>query len=106
VIVSLHTDKDGLVIVENEHEYAEVVPPANLTTAIVVEPTASHCGFSNAETLAAWESLRTWVEMGFPKPTPSGIQSLCQALAPQVGGPCRIDPAFVVPDMDGRIRPR
>jgi hypothetical protein len=27
-------------------------------------------------------------------------------LAPQAGGPCRIDPAFVIPDMDGRIRPR
>ncbi|MFQ5946961.1 MAG: hypothetical protein ACE5NC_12075, partial [Anaerolineae bacterium] len=34
-IVSLHTDKDGLVIVENESEYANVVPPDNLTTAIV-----------------------------------------------------------------------
>jgi hypothetical protein len=105
-IVSLHTDKDGLVIVENEHEYAEVVPAANLTTAIVVEATPTHCSFSNAETLAAWESLRTWVEMGFPQPTAGSIQNLCQALAPQVGGPCRIDPNFVIPDMDGRIRPR
>jgi len=104
-IVSLHTDKDGLVIVENEHEYAEVVPPSQLSTAIVVEASSTHCGFSNAETLAGWESLRAWIAGG-PKPTAAGMQSLCTILAPQAGGPCRIDPAFVVPDMDGRVRPR
>jgi hypothetical protein len=104
-IVSLHTDKDGLVLVENEHEYAEVVPPQNLTTAIVVEPTPTHCGFSNAETLAGWEMLRAWIG-GSPQPTAATVQVTCQLLAPQVGGPCRVDPAFVVPDMDGRIRPR
>ena len=47
-IVSIHTDKDGLVIVENEGNYAEVVPPENLTTAIVVEAAPSHCGFTAA----------------------------------------------------------
>jgi hypothetical protein len=104
-IVSIHTDKDGLVLVENEHEYAEVVPAANLTTAIAVETSATHCGFTNAETLASWELLRAWVGGG-PQPNAAAIQSLCQVLAPQVGGPCRFDPAFVVPDMDGRIRPR
>jgi hypothetical protein len=104
-IVSLHTDKDGLVIVENEKEYADVVPAANLTQAVAVEPTPSHCGFTNAEVAASWESLRSWVAGG-PKPTAAGIQALCQVLAPTVGGPCRINPAFVIPDMDGRIRPR
>lgn len=104
-IVSLHTDKDGLVIVENESEYASVVPAGNLTTAVVVEAVASHCGFTAAETIASWEALRGWVA-GAPQPTAAGIQALCTALAPTVGGPCRIDPAFVIPDMDGRIRPR
>jgi hypothetical protein len=104
-IVSLHTDKDGLVIVENEHEYAEVVPAANLAQAVAIEPTPSHCGFTNAEVAASWELLRTWVAGG-PKPTATTIQGLCQVLAPTVGGPCRINPAFVIPDMDGRIRPR
>jgi hypothetical protein len=104
-VVSIHTDKDGLVIVENEKEYADVVPAANLVTSVAIEPAPSHCGFSNAETLASWESLRAWVGGG-PQPTPAGIQALCLVLAPQAGGPCRIDPAFVIPDMDGRIRPR
>jgi hypothetical protein len=104
-IVSLHTDKDGLVIVENESEYASVVPAANLTTAVAIEAAPTHCGFTGAETVASWEALRGWVAGG-PKPTAATIQGTCSALAPTFGGPCRIDPAFVIPDMDGRIRPR
>ncbi len=104
-IVSLHTDKDGLVFVENESEYASVVPASNLTTAVVVEAVPSHCGFTPAEAVAGWEALRGWVAGG-PQPTAAGIQGLCAALAPSFGGPCRIDPTFVIPDLDGRIRPR
>ena len=104
-IVALHTDKDGLVFVENEKEYADVVPATNLTTAVAVEAVPSHCQFTGGETLAAWESLRGWVA-GAPQPTAAGMQGLCLALAPSVGGPCRIDPTFVIPDLDTRIRPR
>jgi len=106
-IVSLHTDKDGLVIVENENEYAQVVPPQNLTVGIVVEDAPTHCGFSEAEVVAAWETLRAWVG-GFPQPTAADLQASCLGLE-AVGlaeGPCRIDPTFVVPDLDGRVRPR
>ena len=104
-IVSMHTSGDGLVLVENQHEYAEVVPPSNLTTAIVAEAEPSHCGFSGAELVAGWEALRGWVE-GAPQPSANAIQLLCLAIEGTFGGPCRIDPTFVVPDMDGRIRPR
>jgi len=104
-IVSLHTDKDGLVIVENESEYASLADPSAFTAAIVVESTPSHCGFTPAETLAGWEALRMWMA-GAPQPSPAVIQGTCLALEPLVGGPCRIDPTFVVPDMDGRVRPR
>lgn len=104
-IVSMHTSGDGLVLVENQHEYAEVVPPSNLTTAIVAEAEPSHCGFSGAELVAGWEALRGWVE-GAPQPSADAIQLLCLAIEGTFGGPCRIDPTFVVPDMDGRIRPR
>jgi len=100
-IVSMHTDKDGLVVVENESEYAAVVPASQLTTAIVVEAAPTHCGFTNAEVVAGWESLRGWVA-GQPQPTAAGIQALCLAL----GGPCRIDPGFVIPDMDSRVPAR
>lgn len=106
-IVSIHTDKDGLVVVENESEYAAVVPAENLTTAIVVEAVPSHCGFTDAEGVAAWESLRRWVAGG-AQPTAGDIQNSCVflELGTLFDGPCRFDPAFVVPDMDDRIRPR
>ncbi len=49
--------------------------------------------------------MRSWVG-GASKPTATGIQLLCSGLAPTVGGPCRIDPTFVIPPLDSRIRPR
>lgn len=104
-IVSMHTDKDGLVVVENEAEYAMEVRARNLTTAIVVEAVPSHCGFTQAELVAGWESLRGWVN-GAPQPTAAGIQATCEAISAEFVGPCRIDPEFVVLDMDWRIRPR
>jgi len=105
-IVSLHTDKDGLVVVENESAYAAVVPAANLATAIVVEAEPTHCGFTPAEGAAGWEALRGWAAGG-PQPSPLVIQLTCQALeAAGFAGPCRIDPAYVVPAIDTRIRPR
>ena len=104
-IVTLHTDKDGLVIVENESEYASVVPAANLAVGIVVEATPSHCGFTGAETVAGWEALRGWLA-GAPKPSAASMQGLCGVISGGAPGQCRIDPSFVVPDMDGRVRPR
>lgn len=106
-IVSIHTDKDGLVLVEHESDYASKVPAQNLTTAIIVEDAPTHCGFTAAETAAGWEALRGWVAGG-PQPSVAAIQGTCDAL---VGGglatgPCRFDPSFVIPDIASRIRPR
>ncbi len=106
-VLVLHTDKDDLIIVENAGEYSKLVPEANLSTLITVEDEPSHCGFSLAEGVAAWEGLRDWMDLG-TKPTPESVQSACE-LVVSLGlaeGPCRIDPSFVIPDMDGRIRPR
>jgi len=104
-VVSIHTDLDGFIIVENEGEYAKIASPQDFTTAVVRESTPSHCGFTAAEAVAAWESLRAWLA-GAPQPTPGSMQLICNGLTLSYPGPCRIDPAFVIPDMDGRIRPR
>ena len=104
-IVSIHTDKDGLVIVENESEWAKVVPEDQLSIGVVVEDTPSHCGFSNAELIGAFQALRDWIDGG-GQPTSADLQNSCRVWAGFVGGPCRIDPNFVIPDMDGRVRPR
>jgi hypothetical protein len=102
-IVSLHTDGDGLVIVENEEDYADKVPATNLTTAIVNEPGNTHCGFNPPELVAGWEALRGWIA-GDPQPTAAGIQGLCQLIGP--AAQCRIDPGYVVGEFDARIPPR
>ncbi len=106
-IVSLHTDQDGQVIVENETEYAKVVPAENLTTAIVREDTPTHCGFTDAEGAAGWESLRSWVGGG-PQPSAFSIRATCDFLqaSGSFTGPCRIDPFFALPEFDDRIPPR
>ncbi len=106
-IVSIHTDKDGLVILENESEYAAVVPPENFTLGVVVEAEPSHCGFTPAEVLSAWETLRNWVA-GAPQPSALLLQATCEALVAGglATGPCRIDPDFVIPDLNDRVRPR
>ena len=104
-ILSIHTDQDGLVIVENESEYAKVVPRGNLTVGVVREAVPSHCGFTGAELVAAWETLRGWLA-GDPQPSALTLQIMCLALETSFGGPCRFDPTYQIPDMDGRIRPR
>jgi len=104
-IVSIHTDGDYLVIIENEKEYQDVVAPGNLTVAVINEAGNTHCGFSNAETVGGWESLRGWLAGG-PQPSAASVQATCLAVAPLVGGACRVDPGFVIPDMDGRVPPR
>jgi len=102
-IVSIHTDGDGLVIVEQEKEYQDVVPASNLTTAIVDEAGNTHCGFTSPELVAGWEELRDWIGGG-PQPTASDVQSRCLTLGPPAQ--CRINPAYVLNDMDTRIPPR
>jgi pimeloyl-ACP methyl ester carboxylesterase len=105
-IISIHTDKDGLVIVENESEYQKVVKPENLTVAIAVEDVPTHCGFSTAEVAAGWESLRGWIA-GAPQPNAAVLQGTCQFIeASGSPGPCRYDPTYVIGDMDDRIPPR
>ncbi|MCP4203626.1 MAG: hypothetical protein GY769_17030 [bacterium] len=104
-IVSIHTDKDGLVIVENEREWAKVVPREQLSIGIVVEDEPSHCGFSKAEIIGSWEALQSWIE-GSPRPTAEDLQASCHFWGLFVGGACRFDPDYEIPDMDGRVRPR
>jgi hypothetical protein len=105
-IVSIHTDGDGLVIVENEEDYADKVPASQLTTAIVDEAGNTHCGFTAAEAAAGWESLRSWLAGG-SQPTPATIQGTCLFLnTVGIPGACRFNPAFVVGEFDNRIPPR
>jgi hypothetical protein len=102
-IVSIHTDGDGLVIVENEQTYRDVVPAANLTTAIVNEAGNTHCGFTAPELISGWESLRGWLAGG-SQPTPTSIQAACLTIG--TAAQCRIDPSYVLGSFDSRIPAR
>jgi hypothetical protein len=105
-IVSIHTDGDGLVIVEQEQPYRDAVPASNLTLAIVDEAGNTHCGFTEAEIVGGWEALRAWVD-GAPQPSATDIQNTCLVLEGLgAGGPCRFDPAYVLQDLDTRVPPR
>jgi poly(3-hydroxybutyrate) depolymerase len=105
-IVSIHTDGDGLVIVEQEQPYRDIVPASNLTIAIVDEAGNTHCGFTEAEIVSGWEALRAWTD-GAPQPSPTDIQNTCLVLEGLgAGGPCRFDPSFVIADLDTRVPPR
>jgi hypothetical protein len=104
-IVSIHTDKDGLVIIENEKEYQDVVRAEQLSVSVVVEDVPSHCGFTPAEVASGWESLRFWLA-GAPQPNAIVLQGTCLAIAGGDPTQCRFDPSFVIPDMDGRVPAR
>lgn len=95
-VVSIHTSRDGLVGVENQQVLANLIAANQLTTAVVVEEEATHCGFTTAEGLAAWEGLQSWVD-GSPQPTAQSIQDTCQ-LNNSDAGQCRYDPEFVIGD--------
>jgi hypothetical protein len=106
-IISTHTSGDGLVIVEQQQPYRDSVPAENLTVAVVNEqPAETHCGFSSAELIAGWESLRAWVATDV-QPSVMAIQGTCQVIEGTLGGgPCRYDPNFVIESMDNRVPPR
>ena len=105
-IVSTHTSGDGLVIVEQQQPYRDSVPDKNITVAVVNESAETHCGFNPAELTAGWESLRSWVATDV-QPSVADIQGTCQFVDANFGGgPCRYDPGFVIPNMDGRVPPR
>ncbi len=106
-LVSLHTNLDGLVLLEHETDYKAKVPANRFSLGIVKEDVATHCGFNPAELIAGWESLRAWVAPGGPQPSAASMQQLCLAIeASGFQGPCRIDPTLQLPPVSGRIRDR
>jgi pimeloyl-ACP methyl ester carboxylesterase len=106
-LLALSSDKDDLVPVENLSFIEKLMPENDLVTAVSVKDEPGHCGFSVAEVISGWESVRGWVEAGV-KPTAQSFQQNCQLMeaAGLATGPCNIDPSFVVNDYDSRIRPR
>src|SRR5690606_16157257 len=105
-VLTMHTSRDELVVAANQEFIREVVPPQQLVSAIVAEDAPSHCGFSEAEGVAGWQSLREWID-GAPKPEVADLQALCGELAAWgLEGPCRFDPDAELVPFDSLVRPR
>lgn len=105
-ILTMHTSRDELVVAANQEFIRRVVPPQQLVSAIVAEDAPSHCGFSEAEGIAGWQALRTWID-GAPKPAVAELQVLCSELAALgLEGPCRFDPDAELAAFDSLVRER
>ncbi|MBN8886849.1 MAG: hypothetical protein J0I77_14105 [Rudaea sp.] len=105
-VISLQTSQDQLVIPANQSVLRANLPAVQLTSAIVNEATPTHCGFTTAEGVGAWEALRAWIAGG-AQPTIAGIQGACQnAVSGGSAGPCRVDASIVPPSFDSQVAPR
>jgi len=106
-VISLHTSRDELVIPAHQSVLRATLPATQLTSALVNESTPTHCGFTTAEGVAAWEALRQWMAGG-AQPTITNLQNDCQAVVAggTTQGPCRIDPSLVPPSFDSQVAPR
>ena len=105
-VVSLQTSEDELVIPANQSVLRATLPAGQLTSAIVNEASPTHCGFTTAEGVGAWEALRAWMAGG-AQPAIADLQNACQsAAAGGSAGPCRVDASIVPPSFDSRVAAR
>jgi hypothetical protein len=89
-VLTMHTVIDPLVVVSQEHEYAETVGNAGRSHLLkqVYTNGNGHCNFTPAQLFAALGGIRSWVETGV-KPADSGF--------PAAAG---FVPGFVPPPMN------
>lgn len=105
-VLSLHTSDDQLVVPANQDVLRQRLPADQLTSAIVAEQAPTHCGFTEVEGRAGWESLREWMRSE-RQPRVDDLQALCQTMqVAGVPGECRFDAAATVPALDSVIPPR
>lgn len=94
-ILSLHTERDPLIVPGHQGWLAARIGSERLAQAIVAERGSSHCGFTVTETRAAWDALHAWVRQGADAVAPEAadLQARCLALAEPADGvdACRID---------------
>lgn len=106
-IVSINESKDARAFVDYQQFYRDVVPESNLTIAVVETEESTHCEFTPAEYLAAWQILQNWVATD-TQPNANAIQGVCEYIDDTTvfDGPCRYNPSFELPNLDDRVPPR
>jgi hypothetical protein len=105
--VTMHTIGDGLVIVENEHEYREEFAEEETRRHLfqIFTNAGGHCQFSNSEIAAAFQTLVNWVEK-HQHPTKKGAVTLCTQFQSVFGDACNINTEFKPGEFEARIPPR
>ena len=105
--VTMHTIGDGLVIVENEHEYREeFIEEGDRGKLFQIFTNAGgHCEFSNSEVAAAFEALVIWVEKK-QRPTKEGVIAACTQFQTVFHDTCNINPTFRPGEFEARIPAR
>jgi pimeloyl-ACP methyl ester carboxylesterase len=86
-VLTLHTKGDGLVVVENETAYQDVVDRVDDNSRLLRQTfvdRAGHCAFTPAETIAAVETLLQRLETGsWPSTEANLLNGDAAALGPQ-----------------------
>jgi hypothetical protein len=105
--ITMHTIGDGLVIVENEHEYREEFAEERDQRKLfqIYTNAGGHCQFSNSELAAAFEALVNWVEKK-ERPTKEGVIAACAQFQTIFGDTCNINPTFRPGEFEARIPAR
>jgi hypothetical protein len=105
--ITMHTIGDGLVIVENEHEYREEFGEEHDGRKLfqIYTNAGGHCEFSRSELTAAFEALVNWVEKK-QRPTKEGVIAACAQFQTVFGDTCKINPTFRPGEFEARIPAR
>lgn len=106
-ILSLHAGGDQLLPASHGRWLQAQLPAGRLFQAWSEPPGSGHCRISQAETHAAWEALRTWLEHDRP-PDAGRLQATCQALAGAslADGGCRLSATAPASDPSALPAPR
>lgn len=113
-VLTLHTKGDGLVVVQNESAYKEVVDEAGNRRFLrrTFVDRAGHCAFTPAETIAAAQTLINHLNTGkWDGVDPSDLNNAAAALGPGFNifgtpqGVVPVPPAYVKFDPNRYLRP-
>ena len=89
-IVSLHTFGDAVVPLWHQKTLQARYRGKPLLIGVVRNDTPVHCGFSEAEIVAGWDTLRDWIASDGPAPTVATLDANCRAAS--ATATCRFDP--------------
>jgi hypothetical protein len=88
-IVSIHTEGDGIVPARQQRLLQQRMGWSRVLSGVTHESTSTHCGFSQGEYDAAWDTLHDWLMSSVETaPELAALQAHCVT---RNVGPCRFD---------------